>query len=195
MEPETNTANTRYMLWGAIALGLIIVIAVIMYLVTPDAPALAPTGAPSLPVSGVTGTQNGQTTGGMAYMVPISSGASIAVKDFLSDPATVNDPVNPGYYYLGYHQSTGPEDATAMADPPYVIGYIATTHYFNIGLYQEPIGHVRREAEQYLLNALGISQEAACALKYMVSVPEDVRAIYASQNLGFSFCSGAVKLP
>jgi len=183
------------MLWGTTAFGLIIVIAVIIYLVMPDAPAPAPTGTPSLPISDATGAQNGQTTGGTTYMVPISSGASIATKDFLRDPATVSDPVNPGYYYLGYHQSTGPADATAMADPPYVIAYIATTHYFNIGLYQEPIGQVRKEAEQYLLKMLGISQEAACALKYMVSVPEDVNAIYASQNLGFSFCPGATILP
>ena len=128
-------------------------------------------------------------------MVPISNGTSIATRDFLRDPATVGDPANPGYYYLGYHQSMDPADATATADPPYVIGYVATTHHFNIGLYREPIGQVRKEAEQYFLKALGISQEAACVLKYMVSVPEDVNVVYASQNLGFSFCPGAVKLP
>lgn len=146
---------------------------------------------PSLPGPGA------MTTGPRVpdISIPINSGASVQTRDFLKDPRTVADQINPGYYYLGYHTSTGPNDSTATADPPYIIEYIATTHYFNIGLYKEPIGEARKNAESYLTNALGISAQALCTLKYMVSVPERVNATYAGQNLGFSFCPGAVKLP
>ena len=41
---------------------------------------------------------------------------------------------------------------------------------------------------------LGISESDMCRLSYMVSVPNRVNTIYAGQNLGFSFCMGAVAL-
>lgn len=191
-ELETNPHTTNYALWGAIVLGVIVIAGLVIYLLMPakPKPVVQP---PSLPGAG-TNTPQGSTSA-TTYTVPISSGLSVATKDFLHDPATVSDPNNPGYYYLGYHQSTGPEDTTATDAPPYVIEYIAQTHYFNIGLYQEPIGQARHDAEQYLLNTLGISQDAACALKYMVSVPDKVNSYYSGENLGFSFCPGAVQLP
>ena len=152
-----------------------------------------PAPTPSLPEAGTQGP--GTSQGGQGLSIPINGGSSISTRDFLSDTQTISDPNNPGYYYLGYHQSTGPEDEAATVAPPYVISYIASTHYFNIGLYKEPIGQTRRDAEQYLLKALGVGQNDLCTLKYMLSVPEDVNSVYAGQNLGFSFCPGAVKLP
>ena len=195
MTPEADTSLRRYALWGALALGAIILIAILLYALTPAKPAPRPQPSPSLPVSGTSGGSTSTAAGNTAYSVPISSGVSIATRDFLHDPATVADQSNRGYYYIGYHQSTGPQDTTATANPPYVIEYIAQTHYFNIGLYQEPIGQVRRAAEQYLLNTLGISSDEACTLKYMVSVPDKVNSVYSGENLGFSFCPGAVQLP
>lgn len=115
--------------------------------------------------------------------------------DFLSDPTTIKDPINPGYYYLGYHVNEGIPDPTATENPPYIIMYISATNYFNIGLFQEPIGPIRAAAEQYLLTRLGISQAEMCQLDYMVSVPDRVNSQFAGKNLGFSFCPGAVLLP
>jgi hypothetical protein len=115
--------------------------------------------------------------------------------NFLSDPTTAQDPINPGYYYLGYHVSEGVPDSTATENPPYIITYISATHYFNIGIFQEPIGPVRLAAEQYLMARLGISQSQMCKLDYMVSVPDRVNSQFSGLNLGFSFCPGATILP
>ena len=103
--------------------------------------------------------------------------------------------INAGYYYLGYHMKEGFPDPTASDNPPYVISYIDSTQYFNIALLQEPIGSVREEAQQYLMQHLGISQDQMCRLNYMVSVPDRVNSQFSSKNLGFSFCPGATVLP
>lgn len=124
-----------------------------------------------------------------------TSGAVIVAQNFLASPTTVGDTANPGYYYLGYHLPMSPSDTTGDVSAPYVIEYIATTNYFGISLLQEPIGESRHRAEQYLLASLGVSESQACTLKYMVSVPDSVNSLYSGQNLGFSFCSGAVQLP
>ncbi|MHB1163146.1 MAG: hypothetical protein ACYCZZ_01270 [Minisyncoccota bacterium] len=122
-------------------------------------------------------------------------GVPIQTTDFLADPTTLKDPVNTGYYYLGYHVSEGTPDPTATDNPPYIITYISATHYFNIALLQEPIGAVRAEAEQYLMNRLGIPQSQMCQLDYMVSVPDRVNSQFSGISLGFSFCPGATVLP
>jgi hypothetical protein len=121
--------------------------------------------------------------------------AGVQTLNFVNDPTTVKDPINPGYYYLGYHVNEGISDPTATDNPPYIITYISATHYFNITLLQEPIGTVREEMQQYLMMRLGISQDGMCRLDYMVSVPWRVNQVYSGKNLGFSFCPGATKLP
>ncbi len=121
--------------------------------------------------------------------------STVQTNNFITDPTTVKDPINTGYYYLGYHVSEGVPDPTATANPPYIITYISTTHYFNIALLQEPIGSVRLQAEQYLMNRLGITQAQMCQLDYMVSVPDRVNSQFSGLNLGFSFCPGATVLP
>jgi hypothetical protein len=147
-----------------------------------------------LPMSGTassTGTEPSQSK----TTVTTSSGDVIQTNNFLASPATGAYP-SPGYYYLGYHTPI-PDvtDTTATSHPPYVIEYIASTQYFNISLLQEPIGEARKQAEQYLMAMLGISQAQMCQLQYMVSVPWTVNAEYSGENLGFSFCADAVTLP
>jgi hypothetical protein len=146
-------------------------------------------GQITLPISNSTGqtTNTTPSTG--------TSGGTIKAKDFLNDPATVKDPINPGYYYLGYHVNEGVPDSTATDSPPYIVEYISSTQYFDIALLQEPIGTTRGEAEQYLMAHLGISETQMCQLNYTVSVPDSVNSQYAGKNLGFSFCSGATILP
>ena len=122
-------------------------------------------------------------------------GTPIQATDFLTDPTTAKDPINAGYYYLGYHVNEGTPDPTANDNPPYIITYISATHYFNIALLQEPIGPVRAEAEQYLMSRLGIPQSQMCQLDYMVSVPDRVNSQFSGISLGFSFCPGATVLP
>ena len=117
-------------------------------------------------------------------------GGSIKTKDFINDPATVRDPVNAGYYYLGYHFTEGEGE-----NIPYVIEYIKATDFFNIGLFKEPIAQSRKEAERYLMEHLGITQSEMCSLDYTVSVPYTVNESYTGMSLGFSFCPGSVFIP
>ena len=115
----------------------------------------------------------------------VSSGP-ITTNDFLAQPETKEDPANKGYYFLGNQ----PEVSN-----PYTIEYIAATDYFNISLLQEPIRQSRIDAENYMLEHLGLTKEKLCTLNYMLSVPDAVNSIYSDENLGFSFCPGAVVLP
>lgn len=116
----------------------------------------------------------------------VTSGGSITVLNFLDDPEIVADPVNSGYYDLGYSTTN---------TPPFMITYIATTQYFNIELLQEPIGQTREFAQQYLEQHLGISESDLCRLRYTVSAPSNVSSLYGGASLGFSFCPGATVLP
>ena len=138
----------------------------------------------TLPISNSIGQTNTASTTG-----------TVKTKDFLKNPTTVKDPINAGYYYLGYHANEGVSDSTATSNPPYIIEYISATKYFNIALLKEPIGTTRSIAEQFLMADLGISQAQMCKLNYMVSVPNSVNSQFAGRNLGFSFCSGAARLP
>lgn len=151
----------------------------------------------TLPVSGnvpISTTGNfGQRQS--SFTVAGIEGTVISTRDFLHAPITVESQ-NHGYYYLGYHTaSAGVVDTTATSSPPYLIEYIAATQYFNIGLLSEPIGTTRLAAEQFLMTSLGISQSQMCQLNYMISVPDRINSQFASRNLGFSFCPGAVVLP
>ncbi len=132
---------------------------------------------------------------GASMTVAGIGGAVISTANFIADPETKQDPFNTGYYYLGYHKQVGVQDPTATVATPYVITYIRDTQYFNCTLLQEPIGPVREEMQQYLMTHLGVTQEQMCQLNYMVSVPDRVNSSYSGENLGFSFCPGAVVLP
>lgn len=123
----------------------------------------------------------------------LSNGSSLAVKNFINDSVTVKDPINKDYYYIGSDVKivNGTVDTSGAG---YSIGYIASTNFFNISLEREPISHMRTAAEEYLMTKLNITREQACALKYMVSVPNRVNQVYAGTDLGFSFCYGATQL-
>ncbi len=126
--------------------------------------------------------------------ITISNGGTLVVKDFLQDPETVKDHLNKGQNYLGYHFPEGVPDPTATTEPPYVIDYFEADSSFSIAIFQEPVAANRLQAEQYLMEHLGISQNQMCTLKYSIGVPNRVNQYYAGMELGFSFCPGAVKL-
>lgn len=185
--------NTRiYTLSASIIILLVSGILGYLFLTNPKS-SIPDTSHPGLPVSGSvpsgSGTFNNQTE-----TIPTSDGGNLSVNDILKDPETIADPVNQGYYYLGYHPAFD-ANSTQTNSVPYMIEYISNTNYFNIELLQEPIGTTRLLAQAYLLQHLGIPQNDLCSLKYMVSVPASVNEYYASQNLGFSFCPRAVTLP
>lgn len=110
---------------------------------------------------------------------------------FLENPEVYPDPNNPGTYYIQYRQP----DESEPADMPYLIQYIEETRYFNIGLIQEPLGENRRKAEVKIMQVVGITKEQMCYLNYAVYASNSVNSQYSGQNLGFSFCPDAVRLP
>ena len=120
------------------------------------------------------------------------SGGTLLVENFLTSPDTYRDPVNAGYYSLGYPVS---QATVGTSTPPYLIMYIAATQFFTIELLQEPIGETRTQVELYLEQHLGLTPDDLCKLNYTLSVPVSVNKIYAGKNLGFSFCPGATILP
>lgn len=131
--------------------------------------------------------QNGATFPGSSTA---SSTSSSGIYSFLQGPDAKEDQNNPGTFYLG---NQPPSDESSA--PAYLISFNEQTHYFNIVIYQEPIGENRKKAEQYLQQKLGLTQEQMCSLKYSLGVPDWVNSQYSDMNLGFSFCSGAVQLP
>ncbi len=157
-----------------------------------------PSGTPHVP--------NGNGPDGTSFPVPDdepgketvslsgSSGEVLTVKNFLSDTTTVKDPVNDGYYNLGYHTFSSISKPPATPNPPYTITFVADTNFFNITLLAEPIGAYRQQAEEYLRGHLGISEADMCRLKYTLAVPGFVNENYSGSNLGFSFCPGSVPL-
>ena len=156
---------------------------------------ISPAGQNVLPVANPVSTNTASTTATATTILLAAPGGTIEAKNFIADPATAKDPINAGYYYLGYHVNEGFPDATATDDPPYIIEYINATQYFNIALLHEPIGQVRSEMEQYLIEHLEITQNEMCRLNYTVSVPDRVNSQFSGVNLGFSFCPGATVLP
>ena len=125
--------------------------------------------------------------------LPAVDKSSIVVKNFKNDASTVKDPVNDGLLYLGNH-TFNTSDSPANLQAPYYMFYEDSSQSFTISLNQEPIYQTRLQAEQYLMQRLGIGQDQMCKLKYTISAPNFVSPLYAGVNLLFSFCTGAVKL-
>ena len=143
------------------------------------------------PLTSNSGSSQGQVnipSASHSIYLTSDTGAVIKTNDFIQDVTTAKDTVNPGYYYIG----SGPNYGGTSS---YKIEYVSATQYFNVSLLQEPIGAARQQAEQYLMQKLGISQDQMCHLKYMVSTPAAVDTTYAGIDLGFSFCPDGTKLP
>lgn len=117
---------------------------------------------------------------------------NLPADNLLMSPDTYRDPVNEGYYSLGYSVE---QTMTGTSTPPFLIMYIEATRFFTIELLREPIGETRSMIELYLGQRLKLSPSDLCKLNYTLSVPVSVNQDYAGKNLGFSFCPGATVLP
>ena len=177
---------------------LIIIIVVIALVLKPAAPVSTQgnqQGQTSFPSSqnvnngnsSSTSTGSNSNSGGLP--ITTSTGNSITVKNFENTPTTVKDPSGDGYYYV----AGGANVNTTHA--PYQIFYDSQHQYFGITLYKEPLGQYRTQAEDELMQELGISQQQMCSLNYDVSAGPGINDLYSSENIGFSFCPGAVPLP
>ena len=185
-------------LWILVAAVLLLALAAIAFLLLrtpipnepqqPDGGTLFPGGGNILPGTSVTGRM----------MIYGRGDTEFEVNDFIQDQITVADVVNTGHYVLagelGYCLADGtcPKGADTST---FSISFNDEDDTFNIVLLAEPLGEVRREAETHLQNRLGLSNEVMCELNYYIGTPSFVNDSYSNGNMGFSYCSGAVKLP
>lgn len=146
-----------------------------------------PNGNSSFPTS--TNNPGGTQTQQNTISVKTQTGGQINVTDFKRAQGTTADSSNTGSYYLAGPLLLG------QPDPEYTIMYSDIDQSFNISLWVEPLRVTRTKAEQELLRALSIQPQEACMLTYSVLVPYSVNPLYASKQLGFSFCADSVTLP
>jgi hypothetical protein len=172
---------------GAVLVAVVLFIVVKMIGGGQNQPIPTPVGTP-FPVA----TTTPGSPQGNSKQLATDDGKIIVTRDFLKDSETVSDTSNPGQYFLGNYIDPKNPNSTMF---PYVIEYVESTNYFAIGLLSEPLGAVRKQAEQYLMARLNISQADMCRLRYTLSVPNRVNSFYAGASLGFSFCPGSMALP
>jgi hypothetical protein len=126
-------------------------------------------------------------------------GRSITVRNFIENSITIEDPSNDGIYYLAGSSGVCLEDGTcptAGQEQGFSTVYFTNDQSFAIAIKEEPLGEKRLAVERFLMQTLGISEEDMCALRYVIGTSPYVNETYgAIDNLGFSFCPGAVKLP
>ena len=76
----------------------------------------------------------------------------------------------------------------------YSVSYFADDNSFAIDISGKPVGQYREAASRYLLETLQITEAQACQLRIYVGVSFDTDPTMSGQNLGLSFCPGAVNL-
>lgn len=196
------TPTQRFLLLGA---ALVLVLGALAFLVLPGrGTAPAGTGAstartPGLPVAPGVPAASGVSASPVPTMtIAALSGGAVVTKDFIHNGTTTEDPQSRGNYYLagaiGYCLKDGTCPSGAPSDEYHVV-YAARDQAFYIALLKEPLGEARLDAEQFLLQTLGVPRAELCSLKYFLSTTSDVNSLYAGENLLFSFCPGAVRLP
>lgn len=171
----------------------VVAVAILIYFLRPPADDL-PSGGTTFP----TATSTGQGGVPGATTVPSRSGEPITVNDFIDNGVTEEDPTNAGNYYLAGKNALCELASNCYSGAPaddFTIVYFSNEQAFAIGLTKEPLGEARQHAEQFLIQTLGISQAGLCALNYFITTDTGTNAQFAGQNLGFSFCEGAVRLP
>lgn len=113
----------------------------------------------------------------------------------LSDGSTADVP--------DFTKTGQPEGASAVNgyqvgggdDEAFQILYYPEDNGFLISLLSEPLGENRLRAEDVLRGRLQLTDAELCKLNAQVATSITVNETYAGQNLGLSFCAGAVRLP
>ncbi len=135
--------------------------------------------------AGSTGTSTGQVVAGSAFIELQTAAGEIVINDPRERSGVVG--MGDGMYAL-----TTLENETTTS---FGVIFNEADGSFAIGLESEPLGETRRQAEQYLLSLLGITDQALCSLNVYVGTTVYVNTFYAGKNLGLSFCPGSVQLP
>jgi hypothetical protein len=159
---------------------------------SPAAPSGPATGqTPFGEPAGGTGTGSGTSAStSTATTIQDAFGGSVAVPAFTTGRASIYEG-NQTYYDLSH-----PGSAYGDENDQFDILYGANQSYFLITLLTEPLGAARLAAEASLRSTLQLPDAELCKLNLTVGVPYGVNHMYSTyQNLGLSFCPGAVALP
>lgn len=195
------TPRTFWILVSVIVVIFLCALAFIIWHGEASSPQTA-TSTPDFPITGSGGTGTG--TGGdgnpsaTGMTVADRGGNSVTTTDFIHNGVTIADPANAGMYYLAGGPGYCNPDGTCPSGAPasdFIVTYDSAQQAFNIALTQEPLGQARKDAEQFMLATLGVTQSGLCALRYYIGTDVYTNEQYAGINLGFSFCPDATALP
>ena len=133
------------------------------------------------PTVNQTQTQNSSSTPEGILKITGKDGESVLVNDFYKSPYTqVFDPQN---------------DATIKESTDYSIEYQPNFQAFYINLNGNDLYISRTNAEQGLLDKLGISKDDACKLNVNLGVVYSVNPRASGVEYGLSFCPDGIPLP
>ena len=192
--------NIKFVMVIAVIVGILALAFVWFFFLHPSAQTTTPQQqSVTFPSSGTVTTNPSSTASGASTMLVGSlSGNAIVTSDCIHNGTTIPDTANAGHYLLagnlGYCVSD-PQKCQAGPTTDFNVFYDSTNGSFTVALLKEPLGQVRVEMEQFLMQTLGITQEDMCRLNYYVGTTSSVNPRYDSKNLGFSFCPGATALP
>jgi hypothetical protein len=164
-------------IFGALALAAAAIIGSLAFF-GPDDSAPAQNGTNPFGFADGTGTSASST-----LRIALVDGTETTVPDFTKESQPSWASVEAGYQVGGSDESA------------YQILYFPENSGFLISLLKEPLGENRRHAERELKAKLGLSEAELCKLQAQVATSIDVNETYAGQELGLSFCVGAIELP
>lgn len=159
-----------------ISLAIIVLIAVIIYTLQPKAAIIKPLIIAPFPES-TGGTLEGK------IIVTTQTGPVI-----IADPKRISNMNDLG---SGLYQMEGTH---TDSEAGFSIAYLETEKSFAVDIWKQPLNEYRKQAGQYLIALLKISEEEACKLNVYVGTTYDVDPTLSGKNLGLSFCPDAIPL-
>jgi hypothetical protein len=145
-----------------------------------------PFGQPAGDIGGTNVEPSGNVTE-KTIQLQTSTGQTVTIPDPTAGKA--GSPIDGNtFYFITSNQET--QGANAQFDIVY-----GTDSSISIGLLKEPLGQSRLASEAKLRQLVPLPDAQLCTLKIAVMVPYQINQFYSAENLGLSFCPGAVKLP
>lgn len=162
-----------------ISIGMVIIAGVIGYFF-----AMRDQGSGTIPESPSQGTLvPSYTPDASPYSSPTGTPGSIGGKIRIPGyEVEMND------FYASSEVVTNDRSALIIFDPTFSVHYEASDKSFTLSIHADPIAYVRKSAENYFLEKLGISREQACALQVRVYVDMPEYPARMGIDYGLSFC-------
>lgn len=118
----------------------------------------------------------------------LSDGRTVSVPDFTKENQPEWASATSGYQVAGSATDTFLVTYIPTSDPQVQAQFLVT-------LFDEPFGANRRAAESALRARLELTDAELCKLDTLVATAPGMSDLYDTQDLGLSFCPGAVPLP